>query len=197
MQRDELLMNHMGKKNCLYNLHKVKERTWADMDVVDFRKGSPASPWLCAEIQFCPDPCYGRKTEGSVKSYIAMRDDKGNPCRHLKDRTCKWLPEENEDLESLQKNRFNISCECHKQKPGFKWSSRFKICVDVDECTEKDVTCEANRICQNTVGGFQCMCRMGSRFDDKKQLCVDHVPLPAHSFHRTAKVKASKQSKQT
>ncbi|GFR62850.1 nidogen-2 [Elysia marginata] len=139
------------------------------------------------------DPCYGRKTEGSVPSPVALREDKGNPCRHLKDRTCKWLPYENRDLESLRRNRFNITCECHKDRRGFRWSSRFKLCVDVDECTEKDVKCKANRICQNSVGSFACVCRMGTQYDEKKQLCVEHVPLPAHNYHRSSRVRAVKQ----
>ncbi|GFR62868.1 wall-associated receptor kinase 5, partial [Elysia marginata] len=54
MRREEILMNHMGEKKCLENLDKVKEKTWADMIVEDYRTGSYATPWLCAEIQFCP-----------------------------------------------------------------------------------------------------------------------------------------------
>ncbi|KAK3762421.1 hypothetical protein RRG08_009813 [Elysia crispata] len=193
MRREELLMNYMGEKPCLENLNKVKEKIWADMTVTEYRTGSYAFPWRCAEIQFCPDPCYGRRTEGNVPSASALREDKGNPCRHLKDRTCKWVPDENTDLESLQRNMFNITCACHKEKPGFRWSSRYKLCVDIDECTESNVECEENRICQNSVGSFACVCRMGNKFDSQKKLCVEHVPLPAHSFHRSSKVRVVKQ----
>ncbi|RUS80997.1 hypothetical protein EGW08_011235 [Elysia chlorotica] len=193
MQREELLMNYMNTRPCLENLDKVKEKEWADMIVMDFRKGSLDSPWLCSEIHFCPDPCYGRRTEGNVPSGKEMHEDRGNPCRHLKDRTCKWVPNENTDLESLQRNKFNITCECHKEKPGFRWSSRFKLCVDIDECAESRVNCKENRICQNAVGSFECVCRMGNKFDAEKKLCVEHVPLPAHSFHRSSRVRASKQ----
>lgn len=194
MKRDEILMNHMGEKNCLENLHRVKEKEWADLDTTDYRNGTYGYPWLCAEIQFCPDPCYGRTTEGNIPSYRALRDDKENPCRKLSDKTCKWEPEENRDLESLRRNRFNITCRCYKDKRGFKWNSQFKMCVDIDECTEsKTVKCESNRICQNAVGSFACVCRMGTKYDREKQLCVEHVPLPAHNFHRTARVKARRQ----
>ncbi|XP_055894793.1 uncharacterized protein LOC106067485 isoform X1 [Biomphalaria glabrata] len=191
MQRSEYLMNYMSGSNCLQDLEKVKEKEVADKDVVDFRHDSIQNPFLCAEIQFCPNYCYGRRSGGSVPSQLALIKDSGNPCKHLKDPTCTILPNENTDFDGLQRNMFNISCSC--QRSGFIWSSRFELCVDVDECKLKTVTCTNGQVCQNLPGSYKCVCRKGYRFDAESNQCVELVPIPSHSLSRTGRVKAIQQ----
>ncbi|XP_055894809.1 fibulin-2-like isoform X3 [Biomphalaria glabrata] len=194
MQRSEYLMNYMSGSNCLQDLEKVKEKEVADKDVVDFRHDSIQNPFLCAEIQFCPNYCYGRRSGGSVPSQLALIKDSGNPCKHLKDPTCTILPNENTDFDGLQRNMFNISCSC--QRSGFIWSSRFELCVDVDECKLKTVTCTNGQVCQNLPGSYKCVCRKGYRFDAESNQCVELVPIPSHSLSRTGRVKAIQQTLQ-
>ena len=75
----------------------------------------------------------------------------------------------------------NYTCEC---KDGWRESWNFStpailercildnspLCVDVDECTEDIHNCstykgQANSICTNTIGGFQCTCTQGWQGD--------------------------------
>ncbi|XP_059163317.1 uncharacterized protein LOC131946514 [Physella acuta] len=192
LQKVQGLKNYMRGQPCLTDLEKSRESQGMDYKVNDFRKDSDDAPFLCAEIQFCPDPCYGRKTEGSVVSDHSMKTDKGNPCRNLKNPTCSWASEKNQDFDGLQKNLFNITCHC--EKSGFEWNSRFELCVDIDECRDGTTRCHNGRVCQNTPGGFECTCRKGYKFDPHANTCIEHIPLPAHSYRHTGRVKAIRQN---
>ncbi|XP_012943595.2 fibrillin-1 [Aplysia californica] len=194
MKRAEILVNFMKGRTCLHDLFKVKEREWSGLDVSDFRNDTTTNPFLCAELLFCPDPCYGRKSEGSVATRKDQLNDPGNPCRKLKEPTCKWIHDRNLNFDALQRNRFNISCNCQAEKPGFEWNSRFHLCVDRDECRDKVVTCTHGKLCQNLAGSYACTCRRGHRFDQRRAKCVEHVPLPAHTYSRPRTVKAKKHN---
>ena len=59
-------------------------------------------------------------------------------------------------------------------------------CDDIDECTENTHRCDNNADCGNTVGSYQCRCRIG--FEGDGQECVDsnecvpgHNDCPDHS----------------
>ncbi|BFY98290.1 hypothetical protein BsWGS_01330 [Bradybaena similaris] len=191
MKRVEALKNFMEGKNCLDGVAGLPDAKWVEYTVTDFRTDSKREPFLCATILFCPDPCYGHTTDGSVVSANAMSQDAGNPCRHLKDRTCKWDFGMNEDFLALQKNMFNITCKCDRQ--GFQWNSRFEMCVDIDECDNVKTKCDKGKQCENTEGSYECLCPRGQRFDPWKDKCVEHAPLPKHNFARSGKVRAHRQ----
>lgn len=80
--------------------------------------------------------------------------------------------QENQDLLSLLANQINISCEC--REPGYEWSSRFGLCVDVNECTRGGHGCamEQGEVCMNLAGGYECVCKFGYVYDDDRGDCV-------------------------
>ena len=93
------------------------------------------------------------------------------------DRKC-WLSrEENQDLYSLIANHLNITCEC--QDEGYEWSSRFGLCVDVNECTQGLHNCvlENGQICVNLPGSFDCICNLGHVYNSESQSCVSNEAL--------------------
>lgn len=83
-------------------------------------------------IFLCSDPCYGTLTRGSVISADFMSRDPGNPCRGLQDKTCKLDFGKNLNFNDLQRNRFNISCQCAKEREGFQWNSQYHLCVGMN-----------------------------------------------------------------
>ena len=62
-------------------------------------------------------------------SKFLRQRDPGNPCRALKDQQCGWDFPHNLNFDGLQRNRFNITCQCHKERPGFAWNSKYHLCV--------------------------------------------------------------------
>ncbi|CAG5116561.1 unnamed protein product [Candidula unifasciata] len=188
MKGEEPLKNFMERRNCLEGINNVPDAAAVDYRITDYRADSSSDPLLCAAILFCPDPCYGRETSGSVQSSSALSNDPGNPCRHFKDRTCKWDFSDNDDFLDLQKNKFNITCKC--DQTGFRFNSRFELCVDIDECEDIHTKCDKGKQCENTAGSYECLCPRGQRFDISKDKCIEHAPLPKHSFARTGKVRA-------
>lgn len=205
MKRDEALRNFSPGSSCLEGLDYLREKHWADVDVTDFRTNSPENPLQCAEILFCPDPCYGRQSEGTVAEGRAGQpaSDQGNPCQDLKDPSCRWAYSKNLDFNSLQRNRFNVSCNCKGEEAvqpgfeklsalGFEWNSKFGLCVDIDECMRNKTLCDHGKVCQNLKGSYHCVCPRGDRYDVTLGRCVEHVPLPAYSFSRPARVKPKK-----
>lgn len=128
-----------------------------------------ADPLTCPKLWFCPDPCFGRKSGGNFDKY-KLKNDMGNPCRHLKNPMCDWT-KENGDFEDLRRNRFNITCDCESDKKGFHWNSRFGLCVDTDECYEHKDNCRENRVCRNSPGGFLCVCPRGFEASDDISDC--------------------------
>ena len=43
-------------------------------------------------------------------------------------------------------------------------------CTDIDECSENTDGCE--EVCENTGGGFKCLCQKGLRLDSDQRSCV-------------------------
>lgn len=80
--------------------------------------------------------------------------------------------EENQDFESLSRNHINITCHCRES--GYEWSSRFGICVDVNECAcdLHDCNLENGQICINQPGSYTCICGVGFAYKSEKKSCV-------------------------
>lgn len=87
-------------------------------------------------------------------------------------RKCTLNRDENRDFQALRSNRINVSCECHQ--PGHEWSSRFGLCVDVNECTRgaHNCTLDAGESCLNLHGRYTCVCRIGYVYSSKMKRCV-------------------------
>lgn len=87
-------------------------------------------------------------------------------------RTCTLEEQENRDFLSLMANQINISCECHE--PGYEWSSRFGLCVDVNECSRGEHSCSSGdgETCINMPGGYECICRFGYVYDQEQRACA-------------------------
>ncbi|XP_046572825.1 uncharacterized protein LOC124280879 [Haliotis rubra] len=166
---------HMAGK-CLDGFQKTREAKESGVFVNDWRKDDVE--YQCSQIYYCPNPCYGRQSQGNIVSFFKQWNDPGNPCRDLKNQKCSWAPGRNSNFESLMRNRFNITCICTNDRKGFAWNSRFKMCVDIDECHNGNVVCEKGKMCQNTAGSYVCVCPRGKMLNKKTQKCEDIVLLP-------------------
>ena len=182
MMREPELRFFMDGKNCLTGLETTLDAYYLEWKIVDWRTDSRDNEFKCAEIMFCPDPCYGKRSKGNVPSKAAMNADLGNPCNLLKDRTCRWFPEENENFGDLIRNRMNYTCNCESERKGFKWHPKYTMCIDTDECYEKSYKCKKGTICQNTVGAYICVCKRDERYDFKTDMCEEFIPLPEATF---------------
>lgn len=87
-------------------------------------------------------------------------------------RKCALNRSENRDFQALRENQINVSCECHQ--PGYEWSSRFGLCVDVNECTRGTHNCtlENGESCLNLPGHYDCVCRLGYVYNPEMKRCV-------------------------
>lgn len=163
-------------KGCLDSLSKTIESQ--GRTVIDFRssyggnQSDFVSLWTCAFLWFCPDPCYGKSSKGNVTDRMSAKKDPLNPCKTLKDKSCTWNFGENIDFEDLTRNRFNYTCNCASEKPGYVWSPRFSLCIDQDECYDQVAQCPDDKICRNTIGSYDCSCRRGYRLDKIEGTCV-------------------------
>ncbi|XP_016121337.1 EGF-containing fibulin-like extracellular matrix protein 2 [Sinocyclocheilus grahami] len=57
------------------------------------------------------------------------------------------------------------------------------VCVDIDECQDGSHMCRYSQICQNTIGGYGCVCPRGYRSQGVGRPCLDidecaQVPSP-------------------
>lgn len=90
-------------------------------------------------------------------------------------RKCTLNRDENRDFQALRANQINVSCECHRR--GHEWSSRFGLCVDVNECIRGTHNCTRNvsESCLNLPGDYTCICRLGYVYNPEMKQCV-HSP---------------------
>lgn len=88
-------------------------------------------------------------------------------------RKCMLNRDENRDFHALRANQINVSCECHR--PGHEWSSRFGLCVDVNECIRGTHNCTLNESCLNLPGHYACVCRLGYVYNPEMKRCI-HSP---------------------
>ncbi|KAH9488617.1 hypothetical protein Btru_061290 [Bulinus truncatus] len=63
------------------------------------------------------------------------------------------------------------SYTCSACPAGFKLNANGTKCEDIDECSNATRPCDANAICTNTIGSFQCTCKGGFRKQGSN--CVD------------------------
>lgn len=176
---DSYLKFTVGDVSCLEHLNAVdeipkeKRKRLVEKDelpINDLRNDNYKNdPFICANLWFCPDPCYGREDHGNfVKSDYKVA---GNPCLDLKNSECKWKKSANNNFKDLIRNKFNVTCDCTSERKGFHWNSQFGICVDTDECYEKKHKCPKNRICKNTVGKYVCTCLRGYDVNPETDEC--------------------------
>lgn len=87
-------------------------------------------------------------------------------------RKCTLNRDENRDFQALRANQINVSCECHRR--GYEWSSRFGLCVDVNECSRGTHNCTRNRgeSCLNLPGQYACVCRLGYIYNPELRQCI-------------------------
>ncbi|XP_071826804.1 uncharacterized protein [Apostichopus japonicus] len=77
----------------------------------------------------------------------------------------------------------NTTCFC---EDGYKPSSQFERCVDIDECLYQMDDCRSNEICTNTPGGFRCDCKPGytknGTFCQDVNECADLATFSCHQY---------------
>ncbi|XP_076664972.1 uncharacterized protein LOC143367231 [Andrena cerasifolii] len=135
-------------------------------------RADDSKPYACALYSFCPDHCCPMK---QIRTMTDCYQSPLNPCyagNTAAHRTCTLNEQENRDFLSLMGNRINISCECHE--PGYEWSSRFGLCVDVNECSRGEHSCSSDdgETCINMPGGYECICRFGYVYDLEQRACA-------------------------
>ncbi|XP_069137837.1 uncharacterized protein [Argopecten irradians] len=139
------------------------------------KRNKRVSPFTCAYLWFCPDPCYGKNSLGKIRNLKQALADPLNPCRKLKDRACFWMTSKNNNFEDLQRNRINYTCNCRNERPGFIWSPKYSICIDQDECYDGVANCSSDKVCRNGVGTYKCHCRRGFKQNTTTGLCERHA----------------------
>ncbi|XP_011645845.1 uncharacterized protein LOC105432644 [Pogonomyrmex barbatus] len=148
--------------NCLdeYGVHNKDPRA------------DDTKPYACALYSFCPDNCCPMKHIWYMKDcYQSQR----NPCyagNQPAHRKCTLNRDENRDLQALRANKINVSCECHRR--GYEWSSRFGLCIDVNECIRGMHNCSRNagESCLNLPGRYVCVCRLGYVYNPEIKRCL-------------------------
>lgn len=89
----------------------------------------------------------------------------------LATRKCSLIRDSNQDFNALLGNQMNVSCEC--QIKGYEWSSRFGLCVDINECARGLHNCSLKDgyYCVNLPGGFDCFCQFGMVWNIDVEKC--------------------------
>ncbi|XP_072751931.1 uncharacterized protein [Anoplolepis gracilipes] len=147
--------------NCLdeYGVHNKDPRA------------DDTKPYACALYSFCPDHCCPMKHIRYMKDCFQSQR---NPCyaeNQPAHRKCRLNRKENRDFHALTANQINVSCECHR--PGHEWSSRFGLCVDVNECIRGIHNCTLNKeSCLNLPGHYACVCRLGYVYNPEMEQCI-------------------------
>lgn len=134
-------------------------------------------PFSCATYSFCPDPCCPAIKHAFEP--ITCDDNEENPCFETNPpgkRRCIFVRSENRNFHDIILNRWNVSCNC--SETGYKWSSRYGLCIDVDECGGNAHGCDNNtEICVNLPGSFECACRWGYAWNADENKCAEHNAL--------------------
>ncbi|KYN01335.1 Fibrillin-1 [Cyphomyrmex costatus] len=150
--------------NCLdeYGVHNKDPRA------------DDTKPYACALYSFCPDHCCPMKHIRYMKDCYQSQS---NPCyaeNQPAHRKCMLNRDENRDFQALRANQINVSCECRRR--GYEWSSRFGLCVDVNECVRDTHNCTRGaESCLNLPGHFVCVCQLGYVYNSEIGQCV-HSP---------------------
>lgn len=156
-------------------------------------RADDASDFKCAMYSFCPDPCCPIKHLAHVES---CWDAPENPCYHINpkgQRKCSLNRNENTLFRDIVLNHWNITCVCLQK--GYEWSSRYGLCIDVDECIVGHHLCRSeSENCVNLPGSYRCACRWGYIWNSKKKQCVPSVALSVIKLHKAKKDSENKQA---
>ncbi|XP_036356423.1 uncharacterized protein LOC118762143 [Octopus sinensis] len=202
MLRKELLReldnyNHYSFKCLHFNILQESRNSLRSIlkksvkpPIFDIRLIKYRRPFLCAELSFCPDPCYGGNTQGNI---LDIDSDSSNPCSLFPDSRCLVDQSKNINFVHLMHNNLNYSCNCHQMSEGFTWDKELRYCVDLDECAEGIHNCPPHMKCQNTVGSFNCLCSWGYRWNG--ETCTD-TPIPHLKPDDALPVKVSRKMQQ-
>lgn len=159
-------------------------------------RADDASYFKCAMYSFCPDPCCPIKHLAHAES---CWDAPENPCYHINpkgQRKCSLNRTENTLFRDIVLNHWNITCPCSQK--GYKWSSRYGLCVDVDECVEKHHLCkQSSENCVNLPGSYRCACTWGYIWDANSKKCIPSAALSIIKLHRTKAEKEGESKKAT
>lgn len=140
-------------------------------------RSNDKQPFACAKYSFCPDPCCPLL---HVRTMRECYNNVNNPCyfenrSNEKKRVCKLNRKENQNLKSIIKNHWNVSCNC--QEKGFTWKSMYGMCVDINECITGSHTCNnRSESCLNLPGTFKCVCKRGYIFNRTGKYCAEIEP---------------------
>lgn len=169
--REEPPLKYFGLDDCYQNMVRhlyLDEIRKTGHNIRDFRIKEGRKPFQCALLYFCPNLCYG-KLNGNPRSLREAMSEKTNSCVDLPNKQCIVPRNNNINFEDLKKNRLNVSCHCGK---GIEWNNKFSMCIDIDECYNKQDDCwKKGLVCQNTKGSYKCRCRLGFSLNKKTQKC--------------------------
>ncbi|XP_076646290.1 uncharacterized protein LOC143355396 [Halictus rubicundus] len=140
-------------------------------------RADDTKPYACALYSFCPDHCC------PMRQIIHMSDcyrSPRNPCHDgntASRKECTLNRQDNQELLSLVANQINVSCDCREK--GYEWSSRYGICVDVNECTRSthDCSSEDGEMCINMPGSYKCVCKFGYMHEPGQSACTVSTEL--------------------
>lgn len=164
--REEQPLKDIGIDHCFKYFNYASENK--KNTVNDFRAADGRKSFQCALLWFCPNQCYG-KFNGNTRSLREALAEKTNPCVDLTYKDCIVPRNKNTNFEDLKKNRLNVSCYCGN---GIEWNTKFSMCIDTDECYNKQDDCwKRGFVCQNTKGSYKCRCRLGFSYNEVTQKC--------------------------
>ena len=110
------------------NEPEFRRENWLDSrlksGVIDYRASYEymKDPFQCAELWFCPDPCYPREDLYGLNPTEDLRQA-GNPCGKLKNPRCKREPRANKNFVDLIGNRLVSLHTCTSYILG-KWARK-------------------------------------------------------------------------
>lgn len=139
--------------NCLSYFSSGENIYDANGNHINDIRQAERKPLSCAKRWFCPDPCYGRASSGSVADLVT---DLGNPCFDLPNNNCVFPGELNIHFEALIRNKLNFSCDCSAEMKGYSWNIEYRTCLDTDECQTENAKCPSGKTCINTEGSYRC-----------------------------------------
>ncbi|XP_071055696.1 uncharacterized protein [Onthophagus taurus] len=147
-----------------------------------------SEPFACAMYSFCPDPCCPKNKH--LKDMSDCDNHPDNPCQINQEhhRRCEFKRHENKNFHDIILNRWNVTCQCPNQ--GYKWSSKYGICIDIDECCDKEYLCDNHtEICVNMPGSYNCACKWGFVWDKKTEKCIPNKAIAVIKLERDEKKK--------
>lgn len=148
---------------------------------------------LCS---FCPDPCCPIKHMHIMGACWNLPD---NPCFESNppnQRQCTLNQTQNVEFTDLVLNHWNVTCKC--PRAGYEWSSRYGICIDIDECAGESHGCQVGQeSCVNLPGSFRCACRWGYAWHPETKKCVASPALSLIKLRRSKTAKGQESKKAT